>query len=142
MDNKTNPATTNGRLHWLLSIQLMLVLLVPLLVFHIQHQPLKQDNLRELTSIAQQKASQIESWLNERLGDAQLLQNNPLFINMAVQLNRDPHYAATEINETFSQLQRRMSYESLTVFDQKNRARLKLGNPPTTKLNRTSFHIN
>ena len=142
MDNKTNPATKNGRLRWLLSIQLLLVLLVPLLIFHIQNQPLKQDNLRELTSMAQQKASQIESWLNERLGDAQVLQNNPLFINMAVQLNRKPHYAATEIDETFSQLQRRMGYESLTVFDEQNNPRLVLGNPPTNKLNSTPFRTN
>lgn len=142
MDNKTNPVTKTGRLRWLFTIQLLLVLLVPLLVFHMQNQPLKQDNLRELTSMAQQKASQIESWLNERIGDGQVLQNNPLFINTAILLNRDPHYDAVEINETFSQLQRRMGYESLTLFDQKNRARIKLGNPPTTKLNSTSFRTN
>lgn len=142
MDHKPNPAAQKGRLRWLISIQLLLVLLVPFFVFHIQNQPIRQENLRELSSMAQQKAGQVEAWLNERLGDAQVLQNNPLFTQVAVALNHDPHYSAIEINETFSQLQRHMGYESLTLFDQHHIPRISLGNLPTKKLNATPIPSN
>ncbi|WP_024872380.1 sensor domain-containing protein [Tolumonas lignilytica] len=142
MDHSTDNAFRNSKLKWLFLIQLLLVLLIPLLFFHIQQQQIAHDELLQLRILTQQKSDQIESWLNERVGDAQVLENNPLFINMAVQLNRDPHYPASEIEETFAQLQRRMAYESLTVFDQKNRPRLVLGNAPVKKLNETSTPTN
>lgn len=142
MKSKTNPITRNGRLRWLISIQLLLVVLIPFFVFQVQEQPIKQENLRELTSMAQQKAGQVEAWLNERLGDAQVLQNNPLFINTVAQLNRQIDSSSDAVNETFSQLQRRMGYGSLTIFDKEHRPRITLGNAPTTKLNSKPLRTN
>lgn len=123
----------------LLLLQLLLVVLVPTAVFQFQKKQATADHLHQLSSMAHQKAAQTDTWLAERVGDALVLQKNPLFIQAAIELNRNPDYTAEEIGETFSQLQRQFGYESLTFFDKNNIRRATWGNVPEWRLNSSSF---
>lgn len=118
------------RLAWLFVVQLLLSILLPLLFFLIQHKQIETDQLQLLTSRVSQKATQIDSWIDERLGDAEILQHNPLFIGAAQQFNHDEKYQGHEIIRAFTQFQQSYNYESLEFRDATGRPRLVLGNPP------------
>ena len=104
-----------------LLILLLLVLVVPLLAFgvlRVEGPRIRGESLANLSAIGRLKSDQIENWLNERRGDAEVLMARQGFINDAQRWfeNRDAG-AWARIAKRFSDLRPAYSYQDVALID-------------------------
>lgn len=89
------PSQAALRRHWLAVVSLFLALVLPLLVYsvsRVEGPRIRDESFDELSDIAQLKTGQIEHWLAERKGDAEILMASPVLaddLNKWLR-NRDP----------------------------------------------------
>lgn len=113
---------------WIAFIFLTLTCLVPFAIFQFESSQAVRLNKSDLEEHTQQKANQLKLWLNQRQGDAILLQRNPDFFHLI----QDPSaFNHQSIEELFSHIQRRMGYESIVIYDQDEKSLLSSGSLPT-----------
>ena len=84
----------------------------------------------DLLTVAALKADQITAWRTERLGDAAVLMEDPLFRETAVQWLAAPTEArAAELLARFRSLREHYGYRDLQLVDESRRLRLSLDSP-------------
>ena len=75
---------------WLLLAPLLLSALLGLIYVQLQAGELEDAAFHDLESIARLKAEQVESWLDERLGDGRTIQNNSMLAADLAALDAQP----------------------------------------------------
>lgn len=104
-----------------LLILLLLVLVVPLLAFgvlRVEGPRIRGEALANLSAIGRLKSDQIENWLNERRGDAEVLMARQGFINDAQRWFESRDAAAwARIAKRFSDLRPAYSYQDVELID-------------------------
>lgn len=125
-----------SRLRGVAGVILGLLSFVPLLglgVFHLETPRLEQQAFADLSAIAELKASQIEAWLDERLGDAIVLGASPGFIEDVSRVARDGDAAARRrVVERLETLKRVHAYDGFVVVDANGEQILALGSNDTS----------
>lgn len=108
-------ATTKLHPASLLLSMLALLLMVPLLAFsviYLEGPRLRQEALTDLNAIGQLKASQIESWLAERRGDADMLKGNPGFLaDVELWFSRADAQAKSRLDRQLANLRQHHGYQ-------------------------------
>ena len=106
------------RLILMFAALLLLVPLIGLLVTSLESPRLEQVAYNELSSIAQLKARQIESWLDERTGDGNALSNDPDFIRLVSELAGNNQSAAgTSLRQRLKALLNAYRYDAISIVD-------------------------
>jgi PAS domain S-box-containing protein len=104
-----------------LLILIFLALVVPLLAFSVlrlEGPRIRSDALANLDAIGRLKGDQIETWLNERQGDAEvLMQRNDLIDDVELWFERGDAGAQARIARSFATLQRAYRYEAVELLD-------------------------
>ena len=126
-------ATSSRRLYWLFAFQILLMPLIPTLLYSIHGHQIKQDSHSDLIALAKVKAEQIEIWLQERLADGLMIQNDQGFTQAIALINYGGSITTDAIQKPLLQLQQNKAYQSLLVLDLKNDPRLILGHVPVHK---------
>ena len=88
---------------------------------------LKQDAQDDLGGIAELKKNQITAWLTERMGDAQTLREDPLFLaefQRWTQRGCPPGRARDNLKRRLAALQHVYGYASISLFDNRGVQRL------------------
>ena len=88
---------------------------------------IKQSAQSELGGIAELKKNQITTWLAERMGDAQALREDPLFLaelDRWLQQGGPPGPARSNLTKRLAALQRIDRYVSISLFDKRGVERL------------------
>lgn len=109
-----------NKLGWIAFIFFTLTFCVPYVIFHFESEETVSSYKRLLEEHTHQKTTQLHLWMNQRQGDALLLERNPDFYRLLADPSIFNHQS---INELFGHIQRRMGYDSLVVYD-KNAMRL------------------
>ncbi|MGO9687894.1 MAG: GAF domain-containing protein [Syntrophobacteraceae bacterium] len=95
--------------------------------YRFQEQTVRQEKETDLSAIVRLKAKQIKAWREERLGDAAVLQENPLFVREVARFQADPRDENTmEIRALFHSLSKHYSYADVLLVDPDGRVRLSL----------------
>ena len=129
-DYKHEGMQMNASTRWIEAA--LIVMLLALLFgggwfYRMQEQTMRQEKETDLSAIVRLKAQQIKAWREERLGDAAVLQENPLFIREAARFHADPRDENTlEIRALFHSLSKRYSYADVLLADPDGRVRLSL----------------
>ncbi|MFZ2052961.1 MAG: PAS domain S-box protein [Candidatus Aminicenantales bacterium] len=98
--------------------------------YFVQERQIRRDVEADLTAIAQLKADQIVNWRAERLADARVIQESPLFSEEVAQWLKAPQPETTEqILERFRSLQTNYGYRDVLLVDDGGKVRLNLGDP-------------
>lgn len=126
--------TSSRRLYWLFAFQILLMPLIPTLLYSIHGHQIKQDSHSDLTALAKVKAEQIEIWLQERLADGMMIQNDQGFAQAIALMNYGGSATADAIQKPLLQLQHHKSYHALTILDLKNDVSLTYGHAPVQKV--------
>ena len=98
------------------------------LYFESRRAEIQQRISQELATIADLKTGQIAGWREERVADARMAMQTPLFARNAAAFFADPTSEArrTAILEWFGALRRNSGYEEIALFDAQGNARLTL----------------
>ncbi|MHC1728385.1 MAG: PAS domain S-box protein [Syntrophobacteraceae bacterium] len=95
--------------------------------YRVQEQAMRQENEAALSAILRLKVGQIKAWREERLGDAAVLQENPLFVRETARFLADPRDEnSVELRAFFSSLQKHEEYADVLLVDPDGRVRLSL----------------
>ncbi len=95
--------------------------------YRVQEQTMQQENETDLSAVVRLKAQQIKAWREERLGDAAVLQENPLFVREVARFQADPRDENTmEIRAIFQSFSKHYSYADVLLVDPDGRVRLSL----------------
>ncbi len=104
-----------------LLILIFLALVVPLLAFSVlrlEGPRIRSEALANLDAIGRLKGDQIETWLNERQGDAAvLMQRSDLVDDVELWFERGDAGAQARIDRSFATLQRAYRYEAVELLD-------------------------
>ncbi len=116
----------NASTRWMkasLTVMLLALLLGGGWFYRVQEQTMRQQNETDLSAIVRLKAQQIKAWREERLGDAAVLQENPLFVREVAGFQADPRDKNTmEIRALFHSLSEHYSYADVLLVDPDGRA--------------------
>jgi PAS domain S-box-containing protein len=95
--------------------------------YRVQEQTVRQEKEADLSAVVRLKAQQIKAWREERLGDAAVLQENPLFVRKVARFQADPRDENTmEIGALFLSISKHYSYSDVLLVDPDGRVRLSL----------------
>jgi PAS domain S-box-containing protein len=129
-------ASHRSRIPWSM-IAIFLVLTLAILVagvttFEEERGALKQTTQAQLNAVADLDLRQITAWLNERLGDAQMVLENPLFAEHAQQiLNGTSNDKIRQDTRTWMDIiQTKGQYKQLLLLDRKGK--VFLSSPPSS----------
>ncbi|MCW9089216.1 MAG: PAS domain S-box protein [Gammaproteobacteria bacterium] len=108
-----------------------LLLFVPLLIFVIIQMEvprLERDTNKELQTIAELKAQQIKTWLDERHSDGMSLSEDPGFVRqVAAALGSDSEGAQETLRQRLESFRDAYHYQSVRLLDPAGEVRLQLG---------------
>jgi PAS domain S-box-containing protein len=89
--------TGAGRLRLILAAVLSLVFLAAGIIFYRNEtKQIRQDNYRDLRTVAAFKVRQIQQWRQERLTDVTLISRSPAFLRFTEKLSREARYPDME----------------------------------------------
>lgn len=125
--------TSSRRLYWLFAFQILLMPLIPVLLYGIHGQQIRQDSHNTLNTLAKVKAEQIETWLQERLADGLMMQSDQAFTQAVALINAGGHVANEAIRNPLALLARNKHYQSLLLLDKQNAPRFIIGHVPVHK---------
>lgn len=123
LDLLSHNASLLPRSRWrgLLGVILGLLLFVPLLgggIFYLEQPRLQEEVFADLNAIAELKAGQIETWLDERRGNAMILGASPGLIEDAVRAAGGEDVGARRrLVERLETLRQAYAYEGFVVVD-------------------------
>jgi two-component system, cell cycle sensor histidine kinase and response regulator CckA len=110
-----------------LSVMLLALLFGGGWFYRLQEQTLRRQKETDLSAVVRLKAQQIKVWREDRLGDAAVLQENPLFVKAVARFQADPRDENTmDIRALFYSLSKRHSYADVLLVDPDGRVRLSL----------------
>ncbi len=118
----------------LLSLLAMLALAVPSIwyvVYSIHVMQDEEDTAQDLAVIAQSKAREIENWLVERRGDAQILARGSGFVERVTALvENKAEDERSRIVDRLTALRSTFGYQSIELFDRYGTPVVTVGEPP------------